>query len=176
MRQVNYLKAVFMAILAIYGIICASDVTVSRFLDRVDLVAHEAGHMLFSWFGETLMVFGGTIGQLFVPIAFTGYFAARRELYSGAVTLFWVGQNLFNISLYIKDAQAMAMLLVSVGGGEDAIHDWNYVLTKLGLLRWDQAIGNAVYIFGIVVLAVSVIVGFYLSFSETEKEHSRLAA
>ncbi len=176
MKRINYYKAGLVSIMAVYGIICASDVTVSRFLDRVDLIAHEAGHMLFSWFGEFLMVLGGTIGQLFVPSGFTAYFISRREFYSSTVTFFWVGQNLFNISVYVKDAQAMAMPLVSVGGGEDTIHDWNYIFSKLGLLRWDQVIGNAVYILGIVVIAVSVIAGFYLSFSETEKEHSRLAA
>lgn len=175
MRKNNYSKAALVMLMMIYGIICASDVTVSRFLDRVDLIAHEAGHMLFSWFGEFIMVLGGTIGQLLVPAAFTAYFVARREFYSGTVTLFWVGQNLFNISVYIKDAQVMAMPLVSVGGAEDTIHDWNYILAKLGLLRWDQPIGNAVFVFGIIVLAISVIAGFYFSFSERDKERSGIA-
>lgn len=163
MNRVNYLKAGFTALMAVYGIVCALDVTVVRFLDRVDLVAHEAGHLLFSYFGEYLMVLGGTIGQLLVPAAFTFYFAMRRELFSGTVTLFWTGQNFFNISVYVRDAQAMALPLVTVGGGEDTIHDWNYILAKLGLLRWDQAIGTGVFIIGLLVCVVSVVAGFYYS-------------
>lgn len=66
------------------------------------------------------------------------------------------------------------MPLVSVGGGEDTIHDWHYILAKFGLLRWDQVIGNAVLVLGLVVLIVSVIVGFYFSFFQPEKENSGL--
>ncbi len=175
MNRINYLKAGFTALMAVYGIICALDVTVVRFLDRVDLVAHEAGHLLFSYFGEFIMALGGTIGQLFVPAAFTLYFALRRELFSSSVTLFWTGQNFFNISVYVRDAQAMALPLVTVGGGEDTIHDWNYILAKLGLLRWDHAIGNIVFILGLLVCAASVIAGFYFSFSSSEEERTQTA-
>ena len=166
--KINYLKAGCVLAMALYGIICARDVTEPRFLDRVDLVIHEAGHMFFRWFGEFLQVLGGTMGQLFVPAAFTVYFHLRREFFSSAVTFFWCGQNLFNISVYVKDAQAMALPLVSVGGGEDTIHDWNYLLTTFGLLRWDQAIGNLVYILGIGVIIVSVVWGFYHSIDREE--------
>jgi hypothetical protein len=167
-RKINYLKAGSVLAMAVYGIICAADVTEPRFLDRVDLVLHEAGHMLFSWFGEFLQVLGGTMGQLFVPAAFTAYFHLRREFFSSAVTFFWCGQNLFNISAYIKDARAMALPLVSVGGGEDVIHDWNYLLSRFGLLRWDQAIGSLVYILGIGVMLASVVWGFYHSIDREE--------
>jgi hypothetical protein len=62
-RKINYLKAGFSALLLAYGIVIARDVNEFRFLDNVDLVPHEAGHMLFSWFGEFIMVLGGTMGQ-----------------------------------------------------------------------------------------------------------------
>jgi len=167
MKKINYLKASSTVLLAVYGIILARDVSEYRFLDRVDLVAHEAGHMLFSWFGETLMIMGGTLGQLFVPTAFTVYFFLRRELFSAAVTLFWIGQNLFNISVYIRDAQDMALPLVSMGGG-DSIHDWNYMLSGLGLLHYDQAVGTLAYLLGLVVIIGSVLCCGYLSFQDNQ--------
>jgi len=162
--KINYLKASGAALLAVYGILLARDVTEYCFLDRVDLVAHEAGHLLLSWFGEGLMVMGGTLGQLFVPSAFTVYFFLRRELYSAAVTFFWIGQNLFNISVYIKDAQAMALPLVTVGGGGD----WNYMLSGLGLLRHDQAVGTMAYLLGLAVIIASVLYCGYLSFQNEQ--------
>lgn len=168
-NRINYLKAGFIVLLAIYGFKCAYDAESTHFLDRVNLVAHEAGHLLFSYFGEFIMVIGGTIGQLFVPLAFTVYFFLRREFFSSAVTLFWTGQNLFAISVYVKDAQAMALPLVSIGGGEDTIHDWNYILTRLGLLRWDRAIGSMVYLFGIVIIIASVLYGFYHSLDRGDR-------
>ncbi len=155
--------------MAVYGIICARDVTVYRFLDRVDLIAHEAGHLFFSWFGEFIQVAGGTIGQLFVPAALTGYFFFRKELFPSSVTLFWIGQNLFNISIYIRDAQAMALPLVSVGGGEDTIHDWNYLLSRVGLLRYDHTIGSLIYGLGLLVMIAAVIMAAYWSI-DTESE------
>lgn len=162
-NRINYLKAGFTVLLALYGFLCAHDTDSTHFLDRVNLVSHEAGHLLFGYFGEFIMVIGGTIGQLFVPLAFTGYFFLRREFFSSAVTLFWTGQNLFVISTYVKDAQAMALPLVSIGGGDDTIHDWNYLLSKLGLLRWDQTIGSMIYLLGIAIVIASVLYGFYHS-------------
>jgi hypothetical protein len=167
-KKINYLKAGFTVLLAVYGIVCASDVASGSALDRVNLVAHEAGHLLFSYLGQFIMVLGGTIGQLLVPTAFTVYFYMRKEFYSSAVTLFWTGQNFFGISLYVKDARAMALPLVSVGGGEDTIHDWNYILSKLGLLRWDQVIGNMIFLWGIVIIIISILWGFYNSIDREE--------
>ncbi len=169
MKPLNYLKAFFTVLLAIYGIALARSAE-PGFLDNVDLVAHEAGHMFFSWFGQLMQVAGGTIGQLFVPIAFTVYFFLRREFFSSSVTLFWTGQNLFNISVYVKDAQTMALPLVSVGGGEDTIHDWHYLLSRFGLLHWDRQIGGLVYGLGLLIVIASVILAGYWSFKRKEEE------
>jgi hypothetical protein len=167
--KINYLKAGFTTLLAAYGIIIARDVNEFRFLDRVDLVPHEAGHLLFSWFGEFIMVLGGTIGQLFVPVAFGVYFYLRREKFSTSVVLFWLGQNFINISRYVKDAQAMNLPLVSLGGG-DSIHDWNYILLKLNLLRHDQATGNILLGLGLLIMLLSALLGFFYSVDRDENE------
>ena len=37
-------------------------------LDYVNLIIHEGGHFFFSWFGNTIMILGGTLGELFVPL------------------------------------------------------------------------------------------------------------
>ena len=48
-------------------------------IDNVNLIVHEAGHLLFSYLGYTLMIWGGTILQLFVPLAWAAYFAYLRQ-------------------------------------------------------------------------------------------------
>ena len=169
MKRINYGKAGLTAAMAVYGIICARDVTISRFLDRVDLIVHEAGHLFFSWFGEFVQVMGGTIGQLLVPLGIAGYFFFRKEQFSFSIVLFWIGQNLFNISVYVKDAQEMVLPLVSIGGGEDTLHDWNYLLLHTGLLRWDQQIGSFVYGLGLLVMTASVVMAGYWAFERTEE-------
>jgi hypothetical protein len=79
------------------------------------------------------------------------------------VTLFWVSQSLFNVSVYVKDARAQALPLL---GGDGVIHDWNWLLGRFGLLSWDQVIGGAIYTMGVLVLAVSILGGLYHSLND----------
>ena len=171
LKRINYFKAGFVLLTALYGLSCAWDPTEQGMLDRVNLVIHEAGHLFFSWFGQFIGIIGGTIGQLFVPVAFTSYFFMRREFFSSAVTLFWTGENFFGISVYVKDARAMDLPLLSIGGG-DPIHDWNYILSQLGILSWDRAAGNIIYLFGVVIITSAVIAGFYHSVERAEPSES----
>jgi len=167
-KKISYLKALFTALIGIYGLVCVRSVDEGSFLDRVDLIAHEAGHLLFEYFGEFMLVIGGTLGQLLIPAGIALYFASRREFHSSTVVLFWLGQSLLNVSVYVKDAAAMDLPLVSLGGG-DSIHDWNWLLLKFNVLAWDQAIGNSVYVLGVLVIIASVMLGFYFSFDKKEE-------
>ncbi len=49
------------------------------FLDYVNLIIHEGGHFFFSWFGYTITILGGTLGELLVPLlcALLFFLAAR---------------------------------------------------------------------------------------------------
>jgi hypothetical protein len=162
-KGLNPVKAGFIALVGIYGIVCAWSPSTYRFLDRVDLVFHEAGHVLFAPFGDFIGILGGSLMQVLIPAGIVGYFVWHRQHYSAAVTLFWVAQSLFNVSVYVKDARAQVLPLL---GGEDTLHDWNYLLGRLNLLRWDQALGNVIYAVGLVSLGVSVLWGFSCSREE----------
>lgn len=142
-------------LVGIYGIVCAKDPADFGFLDGVDLVFHEAGHVIFGIFGEFIGVLGGTLMQVLVPVSITVYFYLHRQVYSATVVLFWVAQNCFNVSVYVKDARAQVLPLLGEG------HDWNYLLGRLHLLNWDQALGNLVYALGLVLLGGSVVGGLY---------------
>lgn len=165
LKRLNFIKAGFIAIIGIYGVIYAVDPGRFRFLDRVDLIFHEAGHVIFGIFGEFIGILGGTLMQLLIPAGITVYFVVNQQIYSAAVTLFWVAQNFFNVSVYVKDARAQVLPLL---GGEGVIHDWNYILGRLHLLNWDQVVGNVIYTAGLVVLGVSVLWGFYASLEEAK--------
>jgi hypothetical protein len=168
-RKINYLKLGFVVLLAVYGFACARNVDEGSLLDRVDLIAHEAGHLLFGYCGEFIMVCGGTLGQLLVPAGIGAYFVTRREFYSATVLLFWLGQSFLNVSVYVKDAAAMELPMVSLGGG-DAIHDWNYLLLKFNILARDQTVGNLVYGLGVLLIVLSVAGGCYLSWEREEAD------
>ena len=49
-------------------------------------------------------------------------------------------------------------------------HDWNYILGRLNLLNWDQAVGNLIYATGVVILAASILGGIYFSREEAKAE------
>ncbi|MCS7311293.1 MAG: hypothetical protein NZ742_00020 [Acidobacteria bacterium] len=158
------LRTAGIVLVGIYGIVCAKDPTDFGFLDGVDLIFHEAGHVIFGVFGEFVGVLGGTLMQVLVPVSIVVYFYVHRQVYSAAVVLFWVAQNCFNISVYIKDARAQVLPLLGEG------HDWNYLLGRLGLLSWDQALGNLVYAVGLVLLGVSVVGGLYAALGREKAE------
>lgn len=113
-------------------------------LDGVNLVFHEAGHPLFGVLGgETLMLLGGTLLQLGVPLLVLGSFWLRREAPGAAAAGIWASENLLNIARYVADARAQVLPLV--GGGE---HDWAMLLGRWGLLAQDQALARVLWAFG----------------------------
>jgi hypothetical protein len=153
--------------LAVYGFIILRDPSQFRLVDNIDLAIHEAGHVFFGPFGESIGFLGGTLLQLIVPVTFFGYFLHRRNRYAASVLLWWVAQNLWNISVYVKDARAQELPLV--GGGE---HDWAYLLGTLGLLESDQAIGRVCVAAGVLCFAVSIAWGLLTVRTRSDAEGS----
>jgi len=104
------------------------------FLDLVNLAFHEAGHLFLAPFGETLHVLGGTLGQLGVPVGLAVYFLrVPRDRFAAAACVWWAGENLVHVAVYMADARDLALPLV--GGGE---HDWNTLFYSFGLLGQDR--------------------------------------
>jgi hypothetical protein len=165
----NPFKAAFMALLAVYGWAGAGNYTVSGFLqgsDRimiflhgVNLIFHEAGHVFFLFLGDFLHILGGSLTQVLIPASIAGYFFFTHQPYAGAVTLCWAAQNLWDVSIYIKDAQDRALPLL--GGADESFHDWYQLLLSMNLLTQDQLIGNAVYFMGSLLYCAAVVLGFH---------------
>jgi hypothetical protein len=126
------------------------------FLHGVDLVFHEAGHILFRPFGRFITVLGGSLGQLLMPAVVMGAFLRCGDPFGAAVGLWWLGQSLMDLAPYIYDARRGQMLLLGGVTGQDrpGSHDWQNILGSLGLLDWDHAIAGAAHGLGaLLVLA-----------------------
>ncbi len=121
------------------------------FLDYVNLPFHESGHIFFRPFGDTIQFIGGTIGQLMWPFILFIYFMIRKERLSASFCLFWFGENFLNISKYVADARSMVLPLV--GGG---IHDWNFLLGKWNVLKYDHFIANIIFVMGVIIMTVAI--------------------
>lgn len=112
------------------------------FVDQVNLVIHEAGHLLFGWFGPTLGLWGGTLLQLMVPAALAIYFAQGEDLAGAVFSTFFFFENLLYISDYMADARVQALPLVTVGDPEMGVHDWFAIFSSLGVLTHDMQIAE----------------------------------
>lgn len=122
-------------------------------LDGVDLVIHEAGHPIFGLLGwRFLMIAGGTVLQLAMPVAFAYDFRRRNQGRSADACVGWAGQNLLHVGRYAADARAQVLPLV--GGGE---HDWTYLLESAGLLRHDALVGGLFDFAGCALIAWSAV-------------------
>lgn len=118
------------------------------FLHGVDLIFHEAGHVIFGFFGEFLGIAGGSLNQVLIPLVATIAFLKTRQYASAAVTLFWTGQSLADVAVYAADGRAMALPLLAEG----LIHDWNWILGRLGLLGSAETVGR--FMFGLGALTM----------------------
>ena len=81
------------------------------FIHGVDLVFHEAGHVIFGLFGELVAVLGGSLNQVLIPLIATVAFLRTRQWGSAAVTLWWTGQSLTDVAIYAADGRAKALPL-----------------------------------------------------------------
>jgi hypothetical protein len=99
--------------------------------------------LLFGYFGRWIMVAGGTILQLFVPLALAIYFALRRQLQGTAFCAFFFFEQFLPVGIYMADARCVCLEYLTVGNAENTEHDWTYLFTRAGVLDHDIQIGNA---------------------------------
>lgn len=162
------LRIAFILFLVVYGVICMTSPEKGRLLDSLDLAIHETGHLVFAPFGDFMSLLGGTLFQLIMPGAFVAYFLRRGDRYAAGVVLWWVAQNLWNISVYAADARSR--LLPLVGGGE---HDWHHILLRLGLLQQDWLVAKLIHVTGIVVFGAALYIAARHAGAPSQRTYAR---
>ena len=71
-------------------------------IDLLWLILHEGGHLVFSPFGKFLMVLGGTLMQLAVPLGFALYFVLQRHAPATALCLFFFFEWYRRVDKYLS--------------------------------------------------------------------------
>ena len=138
-----------------------ADPTFNSIFKGLNLGIHELGHYIFMPFGHFMHMAGGTIAQLAAPIVSVFMFYRQRDYFAIAACFGWLSTNFYDVALYVADARAMALPLVTPFGGE-AIHDWHYLLGKLHILDWDSGLGRFSRALAFVSMAICLIYGGYL--------------
>jgi hypothetical protein len=130
----------------------------------LNLGLHEFGHYLFAPLGEFVQVAGGSLFQCLVPIIAIVMFRQQKDFFGIAIAWGWLSTNLFEVATYAADARAQELPLVSPGAasGGDIIHDWNFMLDRLGWLQYDHAIAQMLRFDAILSMFVCLVFGGWL--------------
>lgn len=74
--------------------------------------------------------------------------------------LWWTGQNLTDVALYISDAHARSLPLI--GGMSEDAHDWGNLLTMTDLLRYDHTFALMAHYSGMILMLAGIFWGGYI--------------
>lgn len=124
------------------------------------LPLHEGGHFLFSFFGRTLDILGGSFWQIMFPFL-CFLIAAKQHSHVAPFALFWTGENIMDVSLYVRDAQFRALPLL---GGHSSGHDWVNLLTQWNAMDSASTIADIMYFGGMAICIGSIVTGIVLAF------------
>jgi hypothetical protein len=141
------------------------DVINASFVHLIDLVFHEAGHILFSPFGVFVTTLGGSLMQVLVPLlCCLTFLTSQPNAFGAAVTCWWAGQSLLDVAIYINDARALQLTLVGGHtGAEVEGHDWERILQMSGLTMHDHQIAWTTHVVGAIVMIAALVWGSILT-------------
>ncbi|MDH5638256.1 MAG: zinc ribbon domain-containing protein [Nitrospinota bacterium] len=137
-------------------------VNTMNFMHLINLVFHEAGHVIFSVLGRFIQVLGGSLLQTLIPlVCLGGFLLAWRDPFAASVAWWWTGENLVDLAPYIYDARAGDMMLLGgmTGRENPDIHDWKNLLTWTGMLKYDHTLAWLVYHTGLAMMLSALLWG-----------------
>jgi len=129
----------------------------------LDLVIHEVGHPLFSFFGEWMHYAGGTILQHLVPVFAMMALLRQGEYFAIPFCGSWFSVNMYATATYIADTRSQVLPLVTLAGTGDEpaevrFTDWEYLLDRIpGLsIEYDTHVALAVRIMAFIIMWSSI--------------------
>lgn len=124
------------------------------------LFIHEGGHFLFSLFGRTLHILGGSFWQIMFP--FLSFLLATRDKAQYApFPLFLTGYNMMDVSVYMRDAPLRQLPLL---GGHASGHDWYNLFLEWDMMPQAGTVADIFYWLGCLVCVGSIIFGLTLAY------------
>ena len=129
-------------------------------LRTIFLFIHEGGHFLFMFFGETLNILGGSFWQIAFPLISCIIAIRKRSHFIAPFALFWVGTNMMDVSLYMRDAPLRLLPLL---GGHKSRHDWWNLFRKWEMLDSAGTVADIFYFLGLIVSIVAIGGGIYFA-------------
>ena len=122
------------------------------FIRLVDLVFHEAGHVIFGFFGSFIAALGGSLNQVLIPALCAFHFLRQKQVASASAAVFWTGESIIGVAIYVADGRDMKLPLLAEG----LTHDWNYLLSELSLRDAAEPLGRLVFVAGVLTLLAAL--------------------
>jgi len=157
-RSVWYGRIAAFLLMAVWG----TGVVLSRMTDTPVLLHltvilfHEAGHVIFSPFGEALRVAGGTLGQLLMPLVCAVALHRRGDNFGAAICIAWMALSGIDASVYAYDAADPVLPLIGGGTGADSFHDFIFLFERYGQLHHARGWAMAIKALGVLGLYASL--------------------
>lgn len=130
------------------------------FMHAVNLVFHEAGHVLFLPFGRFLQIAGGTLGQWLMPVIVgVALHWKNRDNFGASLALWWLAVSFMDAAPYAYDAADPVLPLLGGGTGAEGNHDWIMMLSDTGMLDRAHGVGRLLHVIGLVLLLLANIWG-----------------
>ena len=162
-------RAVLLAYLLWVGVHHLRDPFYSSLFGGITFGIHELGHLLFAFAGKFLGVAGGSVAQVAAPAIAAALLYRQGDYFGVAVGGAWESFSLWNLATYIGDARARELPLI--GLSSDPIHDWNWLLGKLGILTWDHALAGLTRLTAFSIWASAVALGRWLCWQMARQKH-----
>lgn len=141
----------------------------NSFMHKINLVFHEAGHVLFRPFGWFMTILGGSLFQLLMPlIVMLSFIIVNRDNFAAAISLWWLGQSFLDLAPYIGDALDQRMVLLGGHTGADAPgnHDWNNILVEFNRLEKSHDYANIAELCGTILIITAMVWGGYILYRQ----------
>lgn len=132
------------------------------------ILFHEAGHVVFSPFGEALRVAGGTLGQLLIPLVCAVALHRRGDNFGAAIASAWMALSLIDASVYAYDAADPVLPLIAGGTGADSFHDFVFLFERYDQLAHARGWAVLMKVLGALGLLASLAWGAVLLFLQGE--------
>jgi len=134
-------------------------------------IVHEAGHGVCYILScpTFITVSMGTIFQWLFPFWVFWYMKKSKEIFGAFVALYFLGFSMHYSSWYISTAHEGSIVPASKSFlGVDGYHDFNFILSRVGLLNFDWLIAGIVSFLAYIIMIASIFFLFLEAFKRVD--------
>ncbi|MDF1881218.1 hypothetical protein JHD50_07865 [Sulfurimonas sp. MAG313] len=139
-------------------------------------IVHEGGHGVCYILGlpQFFTALNGTLFQLGFPLGIAYYYKHKKQIFPFLIGLFIFGLSLHYTAWYVSTShEGLFLPAYKSFLGVDAQHDFNYILSQMGLLSYEGFIAGLLRFFAYMVMFYASGKMTFLAFFGSNEKKSR---